>query len=587
MTAKESPVAPVGSVLRRRPILLEVGVVTIGLTTLPLLVSNFRLGLVAGYLGLAIMAIGLDLVWGYTGILSIGQAAFFGTTTYVTAILIQQLGWSPLPAAIAGIAASLALAGVVSGFVFFSSVGPFFVAIITLALGVLLEQVVNQFSTITGGFNGIVLSDFGPPTTVGRYALSAVVAVIALAVAAIVASSDFGRTMRAVRDDEKRLQFLGYRVPLIKTIVFVGGALFAAIGGLVFIVDTQYVSASNIGFTLSTEVIIWTAISGRGTIIGPFLGAIGISVLGQSLSGSIVEYWQLALGTILLLIIVFAPDGLYPPVRRRLGVKYREPRHIRSRAMPEFEGHAAALQVAHVSKRFGKLTAVDDVSFALQQGEIVCLVGPNGAGKSSLINSMTGTYPPNDGSVTVGDFSLVGRSPDEIARRGVIRTFQTTRLFDGLDVFENMFLAARAGTIRLIDLSRRSTIVEVPRHVGEFLRTGGLDDRLDDSPPQLSHGLRQWLELCMAMAAGSRLLLLDEPTAGLTNQERAAVGSTLRQLTSGDDVGLLLIEHDLEFVSRLANTVLVMHQGRLVASGSVSEVASDPFVRQIYLGVSS
>lgn len=572
------------SALRGRRTIFDALLVTVILAGAPLIVDDFHLRLLAGYLGLAIMAVGLDLIWGYAGVLSIGQAAYFGAAAYMTAIGVERLAWSPPAAILVGIALAVALAAVTSAFVFYSRVGPFFVAIITLALAVLAEQLVNQFSTVTGGFNGIVVTTFAGMGVGSLYLLSAAVAAVALVGAAVLATSDFGRLLVAMRDDEERLRFLGYRTPFVKTVVFCIAALYAAVGGVVFTIDTQFVSPSSVGFVLSTQVVIWTVIGGRHSVVGPFLGAVGLSFFEQSLGGFLLDYWQLVLGVVLVAVVMFAPDGFYPTLRRWVGRRSSE-RYVvegtsqRSQATPQ-----SSLQVDGVSKRYGGFPAVRDVSVTLNPGEIVCLVGPNGAGKSTLINCITGHDVPDDGKVLFEGRHLNGRAPEVIAREGIGRTFQTTRVFDTLSVFENLLLAAAAGRFTPADLFRRSREAHIPDHVASFVDTAQLGRRLDAPPADLSHGERQWLELCMAMGTGARVLLLDEPTAGLTKAERAVVGETLSTLARSTGLGLLLVEHDLQFVSGLAQSVLVLHQGRAIAFGSVADVAANDVVRDVYLG---
>lgn len=570
-----------------RRTVIDALIVTLLLAVVPIFVGDFYLRLLAGYLGLAVMAVGLDLVWGYAGVLSMGQAAYFGAAAYVTAIGLERLAWAPLAAIFAGVVVAVVLAAITSALVFYSRVGTFFVAIITLALAVLAEQIVNQFSTVTGGFNGIVVSAFTATDVRALYIVSASVAAVALISAAVVATSDFGRLLVAMRDDEERLRFLGIRTPFVKTVVFCIGALFAAVGGVLFTVDTQFVSPDILGFVLSTQVVIWTVIGGRYSVVGPFLGAIGLSVFEQSLGGVLLGYWQLALGVVLIGVVISLPDGIYPTLRRWVSRSSHERFRVQGATERPGVTPPSSLRVTGVTKRYDSLYAVRDVTLRLNSGEIVCLVGPNGAGKSTLIDCITGQDTPDYGEVFLGDRRLDGSAPEVIARQGIGRTFQTTRVFDTLSVFENLFLAAAAGRFAPSDFFRRSREAHVPSHVASFIDASQLGDRLQQAPAKLSHGERQWLELCMAMATNAQIVLLDEPTAGLTKAERSVVGETLRDLAANTGLGLLLVEHDLEFVSELAEFVLVLHQGQAIAFGSVADVATNSVVRDVYLGATT
>jgi branched-chain amino acid transport system permease protein len=555
--------------------------------------DDYRLGLVTGYMALALMALSLDLSWGYAGILSFGQAAVFGLGAYGLGLTLEHwAGAGTAVAVVIGLVLGPILAGLLGWFVFYSRVGLFFIAVITLAVSAILEQLVNEFSTFTGGFNGVILSVGFPFGYRDTYLLVLGLFAVVLALLAVLVRSDFGRTLRAIRDNEERARFLGFPTPWLKLVTFCVAGGVAGAGGILYALQTQLVSPSLVGFLLSTQAVIWTAIGGRGTLVGPAIGAIGINLGQQELSGISLDYWQLALGALLVLVVVFAPDGLYALLLRGLRPLEPPPRGTLL-AGPDRDGGAgatgdgSALATSGLSKRFGSLKALSDIDMEVGTGEVVCLIGPNGAGKSTLVDVITGRTPNSAGRVQTAGHGLDGARPEQIVARGVARTFQAGTVFESLSVFDNLALAARGGRLRVRDAFLRTQRLSLPRHVMELLESSGLAGALTVRAGGLSHGEKKWLELCMVLAQEPRLVLLDEPTAGLVEAERRSIGGVLRGLVERRRVSFVLIEHDLEFVREVADRVLVLDLGRLVAQGGVEEVAGSPVVREIYLGVAA
>lgn len=558
------------------------------LALLTVLVDDFHLGLMTGFLGLALAALSLAILWGYTGVLSFGQAAFFGAGAYVFALVLTKSQIGPLLSMLLGIGVPVVVALLVGVFVFYSRVGLFFIAVITLALSVILEELVNQFSTFTGGFNGISVP-FGFSFTPQRNYLIVVGLFSAILLAHVVlVRSDFGRVLMAIRDQEERARFLGYNTPLIKTAVLAISAGVAAIGGMIYAFQTLLVSPTLLGFGLSTQIVIWAAIGGRATLLGPVVGALAINTLQQELSGIILAYWQLALGIGLIMVVLFLPTGTYPALLKL--VRVREERPLGENVVPDAQSvrqdsvGETILSTNAVTKWFGSFAVLRDISIDIGTGELVCLIGPNGAGKSTLLDVLTARVAATEGSVTVNGRSLDRFRPERLVRHRVARTFQTTVVFDSLSVFDNLVLAANRGRLTAASLFNRTKQLGLPAHVVHLLEASGLDRKFTESAESLAHGDRQWLDLCMALAQRPRILLLDEPTAGLTNEDRRQAGEVLRDLVANHAVGIVLVEHDLEFVREVADRVIVLQQGEVVARGAVDDVAANAIVRDIYLG---
>jgi branched-chain amino acid transport system permease protein len=557
------------------------------------LVDDFYLDLLAGFMGLALLAVSVDFIWGYAGILSFGQATFFGLGGY--AIGLTEKHWDSqitlLTGTLLGILVPTVLALIVGLFVFFSQVGLFFAAVITLAVSVLAEQMVNQFTDITGGFNGIILSTALPLSVRGYYFVSVFAFGITLLACVMLVSSDFGRVLMAIRDNEERTRFLGYNSSWIKTIAFVIAGGIAGLGGVLYSMETGLISPFYIGLALSTQAVIWVAIGGRGTLVGPALGALLTNLFQHILSGSFLIYWQLLLGIALVFVVVFAPNGLYallllmtrplePGSRGRIRV-----RQIALSPHPMRDG--TTLETRGISKKFGSYRALADVSIRLAPAELLCLVGPNGAGKSTLVDVITARIRPMSGEVVFSGWHARTATPDRIARHGIVRKFQAAAVFDRLTVFDNLALARSGGRLAPRQWVRRSTTIDLPAHVVALLKAGGLWTQMAKPSGDLAHGARQVLELGMVLAQEPRAVLLDEPTAGLADDERRRIGEVLRQLVQDQGVSILLIEHDIDFVRRVADRIIVLDHGRVVAEGSVAEVAASKLVREIYLGAAA
>jgi branched-chain amino acid transport system permease protein len=362
---------------------------------------------------------------------------------------------------------------------------------------------------------------------------------------------------------------------------------------------SNFVSPDLFGFAVASQVLIVVCLGGRGTIIGPILGALAIGLIGPKISESNPESWQLILGGAFLAVVLVAPDGVLPAATR--GIAYLRDR-LRSKGAPPRTARRPSLltpvsteqqsqppgtvlgEVADVAKSFGALEVLHNVSIDFRSAEVLCIIGPNGAGKSTLMNVITDASDHASGRITLGGRVVNGQPPDRIARLGVGRTFQGTALMETYTVADSLFVASQAG--RAPSVWRRTTEVKVPEFVATLAGYTELDQTLDVRVADLSHGKRQALELCMAMALHPRLLFLDEPTAGLTHDERNEVGQLLRELV-GRGLGVVLIEHDLEFVRRITDRVAVLHRGEVLAEGGVDEIADSPLVREIYLGAST
>ncbi|MCX5085396.1 ATP-binding cassette domain-containing protein [Streptomyces sp. NPDC056121] len=550
-----------------------------------------------------ISAVSLDLVWGYVGAPDLGHGLWFGigaltvgamtTTTDSTGLVIsvQDEPWRYAVSLLLGIAIAAAVAGVVGRFAFSAKGSPFYIAVVTLALTTAATTLYSQFPTVTGGENG--LFGFNPLTITTRawYYLTLAALVLVTAGALILVRSDVGLLLRAVRDNEVRTRYLGYSVENVKTVTFMGGAGLAAFAGGLMALATGLVAADLFTFLFATQMMVWVAVGGRATIIGPVIGAIGLQLLGARLSGSFPTQWSLIQGLLFVLVVVFTPSGILPPLTRAFGRLLRRDARADEReivpettAPPPLPDKSPVISVSGLEFGYGSLQVLRGVDLKVQRGELLCVVGPNGAGKSTLVSVLADGNLSARGTVhyDLGAHTVDRRPPaHRLARRGVSRKFQSPQLFESLSAAETVLLARKAG--RLPSFWRRSRRIPTSPAVLDVLEAMGLQGRDHEKSTSLAHGLKQGLEIAASVASRPQVLLLDEPTAGLTHNERAVVGTVLQRLARGG-MTIILIEHDLDFVNRIADRVVVLHEGRIIEDGTPAEVSNSDVVREAYLG---
>jgi branched-chain amino acid transport system permease protein len=574
------------------------------------LVGDYQIQLLTQAFIFGLAAVSLDVTWGYTGIPDLGHALWFGigalavgmtTTTISSTGLVTSfnggVGHYALGIVI-GIAVALIIALAVGRFSFFSTArdvlagaSQFYVAVVTLALTTAATTLYTQVSW-TGGDNGLFGFSASGVSDLDWYFITGVLLLLAVLGAFVLVRSDFGLLMRAVRDNERRARYLACDVEAVKRQVFAGSAAVAAFAGALYGMSVGIVSSSLFSFVLATEMLVWVAVGGRATIIGPAIGAIAMSLIGSQLSQRWPSQWTLIEGALFVAVVVFIPDGAYAHgaalVRRlRPGATAGASGRRFVAAPPAAVGAAAepvAITIRELTFSYGDLHVLRGVDLDVHSGELLCIVGPNGAGKSTLMEVLTDGTRPHGGSVTYHHADVVHRNrpPHAIARGEVTRKFQIPSLFASLTVAETVLLASRRG--RRPSLWRRSVAIPVSEPVLEILSATGLTGHEDILASELAHGLKQGLEIAAAVAAEPRVLILDEPTAGLTANERHVIGEVLRALVARG-IAVILIEHDLDFVQRIADRIAVLHEGRVLEVGTPEAVSASAVVRQAYVGV--
>lgn len=560
----------------------------------------------------AVVAITVDLLWGYTGVLTFGQSAFFGIGVYGLAIALAYYVSGPLAMAAVtlGVMAVAALIGAMVGWLsFWDRASPIYVAVVTLALPVVFTQLVLSGGAYTGSSSGLPIPV--PDLSIRQwYWISGGLLSLVAIGAYIFVTSEGGRILVAIRENEERCRYLGLKTSRWKI------ALMAACGAVAALAGSFYVLFANVAapqygdFEFGTELVVWTALGGRGTLLGPIIGTIAINYVSAILGGSLPFLWLLVVGLVFVVVVVYLPAGLVPPVVRglssllwrmatRLGAPTRAgvgmgaviAAEVRPGALPEVSprrssveqgGDPPALELQNVMKRYGSLRALEGVTLRAQRGEVVGIIGPNGAGKTTLLRCIGDGRERSGGEVVVNGRRLGGRPPQDCVALGIGRKFQTPNVFDALTVLDCLRVARSYR--RPPSLWQRSLTLELPEAALHAVEVTGLLSVLDRPAGHLPHGLKQALELAMVLALEPTVLLLDEPTAGLTRDERAAVGDVLTQLAQSHRLCILLIEHDLDFVRNISTRLVVLHMGRILLDGPLAEVVESELIRTVYVG---
>lgn len=578
------------------------------LAAVPVLGGDYRAYQLGLYLLYGMVAQGIALTWGRAGFLSLGQSLFFGLAAYLSAHVLKaaqahpwMLALFPLVASVPGV-----LAYVIGRLVFAKrqDSGPYF-SLITLALVMLAAQVATQWSSVTGGFNG--LGDVPELPALGRYDdLYWLIAGVCVAVTATFAwlwRTPLGSLWQAVGQNENRLQFFGFATDRLKALAFAISAFSAGLAGALYAPQQGLVTPQAVGVTLSTELVIWTAVGGRRSPYGALLGAVVIGFASAELRERFA-YWEAMVAMIFIGVVLRYPGGLASAVGegasrvRKCWYRFRDGRlGRRSRAAPTVAGlrrdapgvrsprDAATLAFSDAAVRLNDVQILSGLSLRIDSVGVHCVIGPNGAGKTSTFNVLTGRLPLSSGDIRLGASSVVGVRADRMARLGVGRKFQIPSIFSGMTVRDNLAIAMwanRGSGLQLLSNESRLWHSEL-RHVLEA-EFPFLVDCAHQNAGELSQGQRQMLELVMTVLPEPRLLLLDEPCAGLSPHETKRQMAVIAMAVAKLGATALVIEHDMAAVEMLADKVHVLHQGRLLASGSLKEIQVNADVQMVYAG---
>ena len=389
----------------------------------------------------------------------------------------------------------------------------------------------------------------------------------------------------ALAHNERRVVLFGFDTNRLKALAFGTSGLLAGIGGALYAPQQGLVTPQLCGFGLSADLVIWAAVGGRGRLLGPVLGALVIGALTSGLRDRF-PFWEIAIALVFIGVVLLFPQGLagvFAPLERRLRVRREPLPAIAAPTRAEAAG-AARLVIDKVEVHLGEVTILDRLSLGIDRPGIYCVIGPNGAGKTSTFDMLTGELPRRAGHVAFDGRALARLPTHRIVRLGIGRKLQIPSVFPALPIADNIAIALWSGRLAGLDLLRprlrrwTSPLLGALRERYAFLADAGR------GAAQLSHGERQILELSMALLGEPRLLLLDEPCAGLSPRETTQVIDVIRWASARRGATIVVIEHDMSLVRELAEHVFVLHNGSLLAQGSVAEVQSSAAVKAIYVG---
>jgi ABC-type branched-subunit amino acid transport system ATPase component/ABC-type branched-subunit amino acid transport system permease subunit len=540
----------------------------------------------------ALYGAGIGIMLGYTGLAPFGASVFFGTATYAVAVAATNFAGNEIAALGFGIVFSIVLSVILGALVLLRR-GLYF-SLLTLASSQIAFEIAYRWISVTGGENGlqgVKRTLFVDPMSFQIFCLVCTVAILA----AIwqLGHSPLGRVFQAIRENEDRARSLGYNVYLIKLASFsIAGTVIGFGGGLlVFLLRGAY--ADNLSWQHAGDALLANVLGGTHHFLGPLWGAIVFIVLQDKLS-AVVENWWLIFAPIVIVLALFAPRGLHD-LGQRL---FKRPRRY-TMVKPDIPARPATiapyvpaaiaddsedvLEIRKLSKNFGAIVTAREIDLRINPRGLHSLIGPNGAGKTTLFNLLTGVISPSSGKIFFKGKDITRYSVHHRARLGIGRSFQIVRVFPHLSAFENVRIAVQAmhpqryafwyDAYRLADINSKTW---------SLLAAVGMEDRAEIWCSDLAHGEQRLLEIAVTLATDARILLLDEPLAGLSEHDRRVVADLILRLSKSHAV--FLVEHDIDRVLSISDRITVLHQGELIADGKPDEIVKVPEVVSAYLG---
>jgi len=617
--------------LKQRPFLIET-LAAIGLIVAPFVLPHlgFAPNTVNRILVWGLFGVGFDILFGFTGLLSFGQSAFYGTGGFVAAYLLTRAGFTNvLGALIIGMIAA-AVTGYLVGLIALRRTGIYF-AMITVAIAEVFYFVeFNPLSAWTGGENGLPgvpmpSFDLGFTTLQfsdgwSLYRFIALCYFIGIVIALRIVRSPVGAILSAIRDNPLRAAAVGHNVHGYKLTAFVIAAAYAGFAGGLLGVLQAFMPPDAFTFDTSGQLVMQTAIGGIGTLFGPLVGAAIWLFLQDFLQAALGlgAAWKLVLGIVFVLLVCFlrrgiiggisdlyglvaggrrkpvleakphSPDAFVaakpPPAGTGQAVKTAgAPTPLRRAAAGNYSG--PILQASGLTKRYGGLIANSDIDFSVNRGELRGIIGPNGAGKTTFFKMLTCEIQPTSGRITFEGRDITGMRITDVCQHGLTKSYQVNQLFSGLTVRENVVIATLAGLRGKFRLDLLRSLDKIPglnEHVEHTLELVNLASRPDTPVSELAYGEKRRLEIGLALATSPSLLLLDEPLAGMSPQERAETVRLLKSICA--DRTMIIIDHDMDALFELAERVTVLQEGRVLVEGTPEEIKKSAAVQEAYLG---
>ena len=549
---------------------------------------------------LAMAAMGLNLLVGYTGLTSFGHAAWFGIGAYAAAL--AQKHWFPgqLALPILFCVAFVAVLSALAGLLILRRRGVYF-SLLTLALAALTYTVAFRWTEVTGGedgLGGLKRGSLGPldfDHALTYYGLVALIGMGVLYGLLRVVRSPFGHVLVAIRENQVRATFQGYPVDRYRLAAFVLSACVTALAGALMGFLHYLVSAEAVSVTFSGELLAMVVIGGMHSLLGPALGVM-FYIVFRELASMWTSNWLLWFGLVFVGFVMYAPGGLvgiWAQLRRRWRPPPEEAAAMDGRRIIEglpppaflrpIARSGTVLEVVTASKHFGGIHAVLNASLRIEAGEIHALIGPNGAGKTTLFNLVSGLFPPDHGSVRLYGEAVDGLPPNRICERGVARSFQITNLFKGLTIYENLRLSLQARHPGRFNAWRDiDSYADIHAETVELVRFLGLEGIESIQGGELSYGGQRLVDMGIALGCKPQVLLLDEPLAGLAAAERERVSRLVKAVSA--NIPMLIVEHDIDRVLGFSQRVTVMNQGEVLMAGTSDEVRNDRRVQEVYTG---
>jgi branched-chain amino acid transport system permease protein len=576
-----------------------------------------------------LFGIGFDILFGFTGLLSFGQAAFFGTGGMVAAYLLTEVDFPHVLTAVIIGTIAVAAVGYLVGQIALRRTGIYF-AMITVAIAEVFYFVeFNPLSDYTGGENGLP----GVPTPTlplgfttikfdtdwKMYAFLAIWYFVGMVIALRIVRSPVGAVLSAIRDNPLRAAAVGHNIHSYKLTAFVVAAAYAGFAGGLLGVMQGFMPPDAFTFDTSGQLVMQTAIGGTGTLFGPLVGAAVWLYFSDFLQNTLHlgAAWKLVLGLVFVLLVCFLRRGLVGGIeelfsfliryldgaRRELktaslsAAMVNEPNFapqtpktapaaaITARRRPPTDGSGPILQATGLTKRYGGLLANANIDFAVMRGERRGVIGPNGAGKSTFFKMLTCEVAPTSGTIMFEGRDITGMNVTDVCQFGLTKSYQVNQLFTRLTVRENVTIAALAGLrgkFRLDMLRRLAGIPGLDDQVAHTLALVDLTERADVAVAVLAYGEKRRLEVGLALASSPSLLLLDEPLAGMSPRERIEMVKLLKSISIGRT--MIIIDHDMDALFELVERVTVLQEGRVLVEGSPQDIKNNAAVREAYLG---
>lgn len=575
------------------------------LAAMPWLTDTYYLNLLFMIGIFVITCTGMNILIGYCGIVSIGHAGLMAIGAYVSSFLSTKYGLSFWIVALIGIVVSLLIGTLIS--IPTIRAGGVYLSMITIAFGVVVHEILIRWDAFSGGPLGI---SGIPKPSIGSYAftlkdmylLVLVVSVLSMLLAWNLRRSAWGRAMIASKENEIAAASLGIRKFAVQYAGFAISSVLAGLSGAIYAHANSFVSPDTYGFQTCVQLVLIVILGGAGRVLGPVIGAAIIVFLPEVLH---MEKLRMALyGGIMFAVLYFMPKGIVGTVASLVSGKFKltKPAPAMTRGnnvvkMDESKLFTSSIRTAEkqilvldqVNKHFGGLHALKDIGFTVRSGTVHSLVGPNGAGKTTLLNVISGLYESDGGSISLKGKSFVPRSLSGVALQGIARTFQHSRLFMELSVLENvmtgMTTRERGGFAQ--SLLRTPQVIRKERNMQEqahgLLDLIGYEGDRHIPASQLPYGHQRMVEIARALAMEPSLLLLDEPAAGMTTAEIEQLERLIQKLV-GHGMTVILIEHHMDFVKRVSDTVTVLDFGKVIGTGEPEQMLNDPRVIEAYLG---